>query len=177
MTTSEPRPVGTGESGGAQLPPVSRRSGGGTLGRGVLLVAIGAILGSVFATSMGNRGPEFPGALFAQEGGVVSSESADGDFLYFTFRRNLWAIHRPSGRVQFLLFPDGREDELVRSEIHKIDANVFPAGEVEYQLSERNLTNYLWILNPVTGKARYIRAGRDGALEFSDVYSVKVRGE
>ena len=42
-------------------------------------------------------------------------------------------------------------------------------------MSERNLTNFLWILNPVTGRAMYIRAGRDGGFDVSDIESVARR--
>ena len=140
------------------------------IGRSVLLVAVGVILGSLLSPGGGDRFP-LPTGLFAQEGVESGGMSVEGDYQYFTFRRNLWAIHRPSGRVQFMLFPDGREDALVRSAVHQVDPTEFPPEQVRFQLSERNLTNYLWVLNPVTGKARYLRAGRDAVLEASEIHS------
>ena len=147
----------------------------------LLLLLIGAALGSVFASQFDGdgwpgRGPQFPPSLFAQDGDEVM-EHSDGEYQFFTFRRNLWAIHKASGKVQFLMFPDGLDQKLERSAIHQVDQDVFPPGEVTYQLSERNLTNFLWILNPLTGKARYIRAARNGGFEISDIESVGHLGQ
>ena len=150
--------------------------------RGTLLVLlVGAALGSVLTSHFSDdgwpgSGPQFPPALFAQADGEVM-EHSDAEFMYFTFRRNVWAIHKASGKVQFLMFPDGLDQKLERSAIHQIDQEVFPADEVIYQLSERNLTNFLWIMNPVTGKARYIRAARNGGFELSEIESVSHLGQ
>ena len=75
------------------------------------------------------------------------------------------------------MFPDGQEQQLQRSVTHQIDQEIFPPDQVQFQLSERNLTNFLWIMNPVTGKARYIRAGRDASIEVSEIESVSKLGQ
>jgi hypothetical protein len=143
--------------------------------RAVVLLGIGAVLGSIASDAFRSPAPLFPAALFAQDGIEQVGGNEEGDYLFFTFRRNLWVVHKPTGRVQFLMFPDGSEQQLVRSRIHQVDQSVFPTDQVRYQLSERNLTNFLWILNPVTGKARFIRAGRDGGFETSEIESVARR--
>jgi hypothetical protein len=147
----------------------------GRTGRGVLLVALGAALGAALTGALKDPAPLFPATLFAQDGGDQIDGNLDGDYAFFTFRRNLWAVHLPTGRVQFFLFPDGKEQQITRSRVHQIDLDAFPIDQVRYQLSERNLTNFLWLLNPITGKAQYIRAGRDGIFEFSDIESVARR--
>ena len=48
----------------------------------------------------------------------------------------------------------------------------FPSDQVEYRLSDTNVTSYLWLLNPTTGKARYYKAQRDGKIEASDLLDV-----
>ncbi len=142
------------------------------LGRGVILVCIGAVIAAVVMGALRDPAPVFPAALFAQDQSQKIGGDMEGDYLFFTFRRNLWAVHKPTGRVQFLMFPDGQEQQLVRSRVHQVDQERFPADQARYQLSERNLTNFLWVLNPHSGHAQYIRAGRDGVFEFSEIENV-----
>ena len=54
-------------------------------------------------------------------------------------------------------------------EANTIDQKIFPLDQVRYQVSERNLTNYLWITNPVTGHVQFIKARRDGGFDKSPV--------
>ena len=143
--------------------------------RSALLVGLGAIVGTIASGAFRAPAPGFPDALFAQVPDMQVAGNEEGDYLFFTFRRNLWVVHKPTGRIQFLMFPDGEEQTTLRSRIHQIDLDVFPLDQVRYQLSERNLTNFLWILNPVTGKARFIRAGRDGGFDVSGIESVARR--
>ena len=158
-------------------------------GSAFLLVAIGAVLGTALSGGLGlpgsgtsSTGSEelfpssmFANSLFAQESSEARAMEGE-EYTFFTFRRNLWAIHRASGKVQFMVFPDSQDQQPQRSVTHQVDLELFPVDQVEYQLSERNLTNFLWILNPVTGKARYLRAARDAGLEVSDVQEVSRLG-
>lgn len=143
--------------------------------RAILLVLLGAAVGAVAMREFREPMPTFPSSLFAQDSSARSIGGEDGEFTYFTFRRNLWVIHRPTGQIQFFMFPDGSEQVLVRSGIYQVDLTEFPVEQTQYQLSERNLTNFLWILNPYTGKARYIRAQRDGTFDVSEVETVARR--
>jgi hypothetical protein len=152
-----------------------RPAWGNRVGRSALLVIFGALLGAAAMLVRDDPAPVFPGALFAQEDHQVGGNTG-GDYLFFTFRRNLWTVHRPSGTVQFLMFPDGKEQVIIRSRVYQVDPAAFPPDQTRYLLSERNLTTFLWVLNPVTAKAQFVRAGRDGALEFSEVESVDHKG-
>jgi hypothetical protein len=140
--------------------------------RGALLVAIGAILGAAVSRFAPDAAPDLSHALFAAEGlaGVGAAQAgAEPEYEYLTFRRNIWVVHRPSSRIQFFMFPEDEEQQLVRSRVLQIDVAAFPPELTHFQLSERNLTNFLWVLNPTTGQAQYVRAGRDGVLEASAI--------
>jgi hypothetical protein len=116
--------------------------------------------------------PDFSSALFAAEGlsGAALAQGAGAsEYEFLTFRRNIWVVHRPTSRIQFFMFPEDEEQQLVRSRVLQIDVATFPPEHTQFQLSERNLTNFLWVLNPATGKAQYVRAGRDGVLEASAI--------
>lgn len=163
MTKNEPgRPTGTTSS---RRPKFTQ---------GLFLLFVGVVLGAVVFSSPENQNPLITEGLFAAESGDLGGNT-DGEYLFFTFRRNLWIVHQPTGKLQFLMLPDGSEETVIRSRIYEIDTDVFPVDQVQYQLSERNLTNFLWIMNPVTGKARYVRAGRAGGFDVSDVYSATRR--
>ncbi len=90
-----------------------------------------------------------------------------GDYTYFTFRRNLWVVKKSTWEVRFYLFPESMEQSITESRSYAIDAKQFPQEQTIIQVSERNLTNYLWLLNPTMGKARYIKARRDGGFDES----------
>lgn len=146
--------------------PTSRLLGG------ALLVGLGAILGATGSHLARDGSTDLSSALFAAEG-IAGAGAAQGggdrEYVFLTFRRNIWVVHRPSARVQFFMFPEDDEQQLVRSRVLQIDIENFPPEQTEFQLSERNLTNFLWVLNPATGRAQYVRAGRDGVLEASPV--------
>ena len=142
--------------------------------QGLVLLFVGVVLGAVVFSSPENQSPLITESLFAAESGDIGGNT-DGEYLFFTFRRNLWIVHQPTGKLQFLMLPDGAEESVIRSRIYEIDTEGFPVDQVQFQLSERNLTNFLWIMNPVTGKARYVRAGRGGGFDVSEVYSATRR--
>jgi len=135
-------------------------------------VALGAILGAAASRLAPEASPDFSAALFAAEGFAGAGSAQGGgepEYEFLTFRRNIWVVHKPSARIQFFMFPEDEEQQLVRSRVLQIDAAAFPPELTRFQLSERNLTNFLWVLNPTTGKAQYVRAGRDGVLEASAI--------
>jgi len=138
--------------------------------RGLLLVGLGALLGAAVTQFVPEAVSRPPSALFAAEAlaGAVQG-GTDSEYVFLTFRRNIWVVHRPSSRIQFFMFPEDEDQQLVRSRVLQIDVSTFPPEHTQFQLSERNLTNFLWVLNPVTGRAQYVRAGRDGVLEASPI--------
>ncbi len=102
------------------------------------------------------------------------SGQGEGEYAFFTYRRYLWTFHRANGKVQFFLLPETRssQEPIDSSRVYTVDQDEFPLDQVLFQVSERNLTNYLWILNPVSGKAMFIRARRDGGFDESPVLDV-----
>lgn len=98
-------------------------------------------------------------------------EVQQGEYTFFTYRRNVWIIQRSSGRAQFFLVPETHTSEarIEQSGVYQIDQTEFPPDQTELQISERNLSNYLWISNRVTGKSYFIRARRDGGFDESPV--------
>ena len=102
-----------------------------------------------------------------------STMFAEGDGLTFIpFRRNLWVINHEADRIQFFMFPSTEEKPIQPSRRYTIDRTEFPADVVRYQVSDHNLTNFLWVLNPLTGKVRYLKAMRDGKIETSKLLNV-----
>ena len=102
------------------------------------------------------------------------NSDAESDYSFFSHRRYLWVIRRSTGNAQFFLLPEskGSEQPVETSRIYSVDQKEFPLDQVLFQVSERNLTNYLWIFNPVTGRAMFIRARRDGGFDESPMLDV-----
>lgn len=152
-------------------PETSRRSPSARFRRGALLVAIGALLGAAGSRLLEDAAPDLTPPLFADDGIVPAAAQggATAEYEFLTFRRNIWVVHRPTGNVQFFMFPEDDEQQLIRSRMLQIDPVAFPMDQARFQISERNLTSFLWVMNPHTGKAQYVRAGRDGVLEPSVV--------
>lgn len=162
-TTTTPR---------SECSPVAVRPGPARIA--VRAVIAGAIALSV-AIAMGiglPGGPETSertavGFLYGADGDVRAE--GDGDFVFFTFRRNVWVFRKSTMTVKFYNLPEASEraQEAEESRVYQIDARDFPLADIQFQVSERNLTNYLWLLNPKTGKARILKARRDGLVEES----------
>ena len=78
-------------------------------------------------------------------------------------------IRRSTATINFYNFPESseRDQNIEPSRSYTIDTGDFPLDKLQMQLSERNLSNYLWLLNPETGKARFVKARRDGILDES----------
>ena len=136
----------------------------------LLLLACGLIAGTVIGIGWSSTWPTAavpPELAFARQ----IADGPDGDYAFFTYRRYLWLVHKPTGKAQFSLLPDSKNSTqpIEPSRVYAVDQELFPLDQVRYQISERNLTNYLWILNPTTGKAMFIRARRDGGFDESPI--------
>ncbi|MFQ5653401.1 MAG: hypothetical protein ACE5GW_01555 [Planctomycetota bacterium] len=138
----------------------------------LLWVPVGGVLATLGQPSHGvlasNGVPALPPDM-------VDELAEQEGYTFLTFRRNLWLIRHTEGTVQYFIFPESEEQPLFRSQLLEIDRESFPVDQVRYQLSERNLASYLWILNPVTGKALYLRARRDGSFEASSLFDATKR--
>ncbi len=95
-----------------------------------------------------------------------------GDFSFFTYRRSVWVVNHAKGSARFFRMPEGRtdQDKIERSDLYEVDREVYPIDQVRYQVSERNLTNFLWVMNPVTGRGHFVRARRDGGFDESPIF-------
>ncbi len=137
-------------------------------------IAVGLVLAMGGISRWLPLGPERTPASFLQGAEEGVRASGDGDFVFFTFRRNIWAFRKSAMTVRFYSIPETTErtQEVEESRVYQIDARDFPLDDLRFQVSERNLTNYLWLLNPKTGKARILKARRDGIIEESMLLDV-----
>ena len=142
---------------------------------GVILGA--ALMGTGFAgIAHWIGGPQMASDVLAMPPSTMSFRPGDDPYTYIPFRRHLWVIHNNADKAQFFMFPSTDEKPIEPSKIVAIDRNDFPSDQVEYRLSDTNVTSYLWLLNPITGKARYYKAQRDGKIEVSELLDVTRAG-
>ena len=132
----------------------------------VALLAVGILIGNFW---QGSTEP----MLFAFDPQATYGNDEDSDYTFIPFRRNLWVIDHANDTIQFYMFPAAEARPIQPSRLYNIDRNEFPADVVRYQVSDHNVTSFLWILNPETGKGRYIKALRDGKIEESRMVNVK----
>ncbi|MFN0057284.1 MAG: hypothetical protein ACKVX7_02410 [Planctomycetota bacterium] len=102
---------------------------------------------------------------------LAYAATATGDYSFFPYRRDVWIVCHSKGTAQFFHSPESTTSEQppVKSRVYTIDRTLFPQDQVQFLISERNLTNYLWIVNPTTGNGRFIRARRDGGFDESPI--------
>jgi hypothetical protein len=86
----------------------------------------------------------------SQASGLTTS-TQDGDFLFLTNRRTIWVIHRKEGRFANYHFRDDEARTVERSRVVSLDQETFPPQDTVYLLSDRNLTEVLWVCNKRTG--------------------------
>ena len=133
------------------------------------LVLFGAAFGGWYA---GNAGSSASGAVsWPLEVEQALAASPAGDYAFLPYRRDVWIVCHSKGTAQFFASPESTSAEHppIKSQVYKLDPAIFPQDQVQFSISERNLLNYLWVLNPVTGKARFVRARRDGGFDESPV--------
>ena len=144
--------------------------------RGALLVIIG-VIGGIALAFFGGLTPASPAPTLSPTEAFALQLSADGDgdYAFFPYRRYLWVVRRSTGTAQFFIVPESKDGDqpIESSRTYTIDQNLFPLDQVRYQISERNLTNYLWIVNTTTAKAIFIRARRDGGFDESPLVDAK----
>lgn len=101
----------------------------------------------------------------------TATEARSGDYSFFTYRRNLWIVRHSTGTARFFVIPETNtsEQRIEASNTYKLNPEEFPADQTRYQVSERNLSNYLWISNHNTGRSYFIRARRDGGFDESPI--------
>ena len=128
------------------------------------LLALGLAAWALIETS-GVPSMEAP-PLNAQESVSLSQD----EHTFLTFRRGAWMIKRSDATARYIAMPEDEKSVPTVSRIYTINTDDFPLDICRLQLSERNLSNYLWLINPRDGKVRFIRARRDGLIDRSPLY-------
>lgn len=139
----------------------------------MLRPALWILLGVVLASTLGSYDFTPLGRPTLDAGTVNFSVEPAGteNFQFFTFRRSTWIFDTESHSLRFVAFPDGPEQPFVSSGTFPIDRDIFPAEHLEVQLSQRTLSNYLWLVNTDTGAAMYLTALRDGGFDSSQLFT------
>jgi hypothetical protein len=89
----------------------------------------------------------------------------EGDYLFLPNRKNIWVVNRRNGLFVHYKFVDTADGAIERSHIARVDQSVFPPEDTVYSLSERNITDFLWVCNRRTGDFQlWRRSVRDGRL-------------
>ena len=146
------------------------RGGRAGLGLAAVFVAgvwIGSVSSETDGTTLADRLIPTSVAFAAYQSG----SGEDGDYRFFVHRRYCWVVKKSTNTARFFRLPETATDadQIEKSGAYQIDSEMYPAGQVDFQLSERNLANYLWITNRVTGRAHFVRAKRDGGFEESPI--------
>lgn len=88
-----------------------------------------------------------------------------GRYVFLPFRQNLWVIDKQGSVLLYYKLPSTEEEGIMKSRLQVFDADRFPSDETHFLLSSRNLTDYLWICNAVTGDVQVLRYNREGAFD------------
>ena len=100
-------------------------------------------------------------ALMAQ----VPKDLKEGEYLFLPSRRSIWVINRTNGRMAVYTFLNNEYSTVQRSRVGQIDTASFPLEDAFIQVSDRNLTNNLWICNVRTGDVQLWKVASDGELQ------------
>lgn len=100
---------------------------------------------------------------------LEAQSRSSGDYRYLPNRRNMWVINRRLGRVVHFRFLDTTKGTVERSHVAQVDRERFPPRDTVYRISERNITDLLWVCNQRTGDFQLWRRNvRDGRLVTDD---------
>ena len=99
---------------------------GGGIGQG-LDAAISQLLPTVVAQSTGTLG--------------------EGKYAFLANRRQVWVINKEKGRFAGYHFREDEDHTVERTRVVTLDQKVFPPADTIYMLSDRNLTEILWVCN------------------------------
>jgi len=122
------------------------------------------LLGVVFAFGFGVAGgllflgsatPHGDGPALGQFLPTVAAQSAgalgDGEFAFLANRKQIWAINKSAGRFAGYHFREDEDRTIERTKVVTLDQKIFPPADTIYMLSDRNLTEVIWICNKRTG--------------------------
>lgn len=101
--------------------------------------------------------PAARSALMAQ----VREQLKDGDYLFLPNRRSVWVVNRTNGRVANYHFLNNEYETVERSRVGQVDTRTFPPEDTLYEISDRNLSNNLWVCNVRTGDVQLWTVSHD----------------
>lgn len=92
----------------------------------------------------------------------VQEQLKDGEYLFLPNRRSVWVINRTNGRLANYEFLNNEYNTVERSRVGQVDTRTFPAEDTMFEISDRNLSNNLWVCNVRTGDVQLWTVSRDG---------------
>lgn len=113
------------------------------------------------ATNAEKSAGVLPLALFP---GRAPQDLGPGEYLFLPVRHSIWAINRSEGRFARYAFEDATSKLVRRSRVVTLDRRTFPSEITEYLVSDRNLTEDLWVCNRRTGTVVLWETRHDGDL-------------
>jgi len=81
----------------------------------------------------------------------TTNDLGDGKYAFLANRRTIWAINKDKGRFAGYHFREDEDHTVERTRITTLDPEIFPPADTIYMLSDRNLTEALWICNKRSG--------------------------
>jgi len=157
-TVSMGEPGSTGKAVTAAEPPLERLDRHGATDPSMDLVA--SAPASMF--------PHVPMAAAAQQ------DLGLGEYIFLPNRRAIWVINRTNGRFALYHFRDDQAKTIDRSRVVSLDQKTFPVSDTVYLLSDRNLTEVLWVCNRRTGDVQLWLPRADGAVDADKPIATKI---
>tara|TARA_Y100000758_G_C16052634_1_gene422096 strand:- start:706 stop:1269 length:564 start_codon:yes stop_codon:yes gene_type:complete len=81
----------------------------------------------------------------------TTTDLGDGKYAFLANRRTIWAINKDKGRFAGYHFREDEDHTVERTRVTTLDPKIFPPADTIYMLSDRNLTEALWICNKRSG--------------------------
>ena len=81
----------------------------------------------------------------------TTDDLGDGKYAYLANRRTIWAINKDKGRFAGYHFREDENHTVERTRVTTLDPKIFPPADTIYMLSDRNLTEAIWVCNKKTG--------------------------
>ncbi|HLU47455.1 MAG TPA: hypothetical protein VK116_05200 [Planctomycetota bacterium] len=90
----------------------------------------------------------FPFALLS---GALNQDLGPGEYIFLPVRHAVWVVNRTEGRFARYEFENDRKPLVQRSRVVTLDPRTFPPDATEYLVSDRNLTDDLWVCQRRSG--------------------------
>lgn len=82
----------------------------------------------------------------------TTDDLGDGKYSFLANRRTIWSINKEKGRFAGYHFREDEEHTVERTRVITLDQKIFPPADTVYLLSDRNLTEVIWVANKRTGE-------------------------